>query len=191
MEASRWKNYIERTVIVLSSEIDSASKERDELTSKMERIMEAYNPESPRGPSPTEGLRIAKTLISTTQRMIAQTISSIFLVSDEDLQRSAEKASIEARNFLTKEVSAEILNILRTLREIESVYRRAHSRTFHAYEGAASSYDEILLRLHKDMKEKLMDACSTITPIFEAALNYKKLLLSKMVKEFILLGVKG
>ncbi len=191
MEASRWKNYLERTVVVLSSEIDSVSKEREDLISKIERIMEAYDPESPRGPSPTEGLRIAKTLISTIQRMIAQTISSIFLVSDEDLQRSAEKASIEARNFLTKEVSAEILNVLRTLREIERIYRRAHSRTIHAYEGAATSYDEILLRLHKDMKEKLMDACSTITPIFEAAMNYKKLLLSKMVKEFILLGVKG
>ncbi len=191
MEASRWKNYIERTVVILSSEIDSVKKEREDLASKTEKIMETYNPESPRGPSPTEALRMAKTWISTIQRMTAQTISSIFLVSEEDLQKSAEKASIEARNFLTSEVSGEILGVLRTLREAERIYSRAHSRTFHAYEGAVTKYDEILLRIHRDLREKLMDASSTITPIFEAAMVYKRLLLSKMVKDFILLGVKG
>jgi hypothetical protein len=185
----RLRKHLERTVSTLSKELKEIDQKREDLIAQLEKYEEEYVPESDSGPSPAETAQMGRSWIRTIRRMLAETISAIFMVSEED-EESITALRDEAREFLTKEVAAKLMEIVEILGEAEKAHALVMSRTFSDYAGTASDFDRSLIRLHEGLREKLLIAGSTIGPIFEGSMTFQKRALSRIIKDFILVGVK-
>jgi len=190
LEAFRFRNHLERTVATLSKEIKAIDLKSEELTAQLEKFEENYLPESSSGPAPAEAAQMSRSWIRIIRSMLAETISAIFMVTEED-NHPLEALREEAREFISHEIAGQLLEILEVLKETEKVQAVVMSRTFSDYAGTASEYDRSLMRLHETMREKLLIAGSTLVPIFEGSMAFQKRALSKIIKDFILVGVKS
>ena len=181
---------MERTVATLSKELKAIDLKSEELIVQLEKFEEDYLPESSTGPTPVEAAKMSRSWIRNIRRMLAETLSAIFMVAEED-NASLDSLREGAREFISREIAGQLLEILEVLKEAEKVQSVVMSRTFSDYAGTASEYDRSLMRLHENLREKLLMAGSTIVPIFEGSMTYQKRALSRIIKDFILVGVKG
>ncbi|MFQ5710351.1 MAG: hypothetical protein ACE5GD_01085 [Candidatus Geothermarchaeales archaeon] len=191
MKGSRWEIYLEKTVTILSKELNRLEEERKNMLSKIESIEETYQTESVSSLGPAEMTKKAMEWISSIKKMTAYSLSALFMVGDEDVQTSLGKASEEARDFISTGITDKLLEVFEILKDAEKLYNMTRSRTFDRYVGTTTIYDASLQRLHRKLRERLSTASSIATPIFEGAIIYQKFILSKMIKEFILMGVKA
>ncbi|NIM45100.1 MAG: hypothetical protein GTN80_05655 [Nitrososphaeria archaeon] len=190
MKTPRWEKYLEKTITTLSKELNRLEEERKDFLSKIRELEESYEPGPVSGLGPAEMTKRARDWIAIIEKMVAYALSTLFVVVDGDLQGDLRKVSEEARDFLSTGVTDRMLEVFTIIKDAEKYQNMIRTRTFDTYTGTTTSYDASLLRLHTSLRERLSTAGVIATPIFEGAVIYQKLLLSKMIKEFILLGIK-
>lgn len=182
---------MERTVSVLSRELKDVQSLRESLMSELEKYEDQYLPETEGGPSPVESSRLAKGWIDVLKDMLAEVYASVFLVTEGDPIQIKEKAVREARDFLTAELGGQLVGAAEKVREAEKIHSKVHTRTFSEFTGTAEDFDPSVLKLHKRLRDNLMKASSTISPVFKASVKLQVVALSRAMKEILTLTVKG